>query len=90
MDKPLVTLTKEKREKTPAKSDIEKGYHKNTKDPIRYYETLHDTKFNNVEEVGLFQEICNLPGLIQKELENAIRYTNRDEMERNIRNFPKS
>ena len=47
-----MTLTKEKREKTPAKSDIEKGYHKNTKDPIRYYETLHDTKFNNVEEVG--------------------------------------
>ena len=39
--------------------------------------------------MGLFQEICNLPGLIQKELENAIRHTNPDETERNYGTSPK-
>ena len=79
---------REKGLKQQYKSEI--GYHKNTKDPIIYYETLHDTKFNNVYEGGQFLEIYNLPGLNQEELENAIRHTNSEETERTFRNFPKS
>ena len=54
-----------------------------------YYERLYATKFNNLEEMDKFLEICNLPRLNCKELENLNRPINGMEIETVIKQFPK-
>ena len=57
-DKPLARLTKEKRERTQSKSGMKGEITTDTAEIQRiiqeYYEKLHNTKFNNLEEMDQY------------------------------------
>ena len=56
------------------------------------YRTLWETLWHQIqelEEMGQFLEMCNLPGLNHKELENPNSPINSEETESTIKNLPK-
>ncbi|KAF6323422.1 hypothetical protein mRhiFer1_008399 [Rhinolophus ferrumequinum] len=94
IDKLLARLTKIKREKTN-KIRNERGEVIMDATEIQriiqeYYEGLHATKFNNLEEMDKFLETYSLPKLNHEELENLNRLITSKEIESVIRNFSKS
>ena len=95
IDKPSARLTKKKREKnqinkignekkkvTPDNAEIQRI--------IRdYYEQLHGSKMDNLEEMDKFLEKFNLPRLNQEEIEIMNNPITRTEVEAVIKNLPK-
>ena len=79
IDKPLVSLIKNKRKKTLIKITNEKGeITTNTQEtpPIfeTYYEQLYANKLSNLKEIDAFLENHKLPKLEQEEIENLNRH----------------
>ena len=60
-DQPLATLTKEKKDSSKVRNEKEVTTDTTRKQRILqgHYERLYDTKFNIIEEMGQFLEICN-------------------------------
>ena len=57
---------------------------------LGYYERLYATKFSNLEEMGKFLEIHNLPRLNYEELKNLNRLLNSEEIGTTIKNLPQN
>ena len=55
-----------------------------------YYEKVHKTKVNNLEDMDQYLEKYNLPRLNQEDLENLNRPISNEEIETIIKNLPKS
>ena len=95
IDKPLVSLVKNKTEKTQINKIMnEKGeITTNTKEIQTilktYYEQLYANKFSNLEEMDTFLENHKLPKLEQDEIENLNRLITREEIEAVIKNLPR-
>lgn len=63
----------------------------NTKRIIqKYFEMLYATKFDNLEDIYKFVEICNFPRLNHEELKNLNRPIFSEEIKMTIKNLPKS
>ena len=96
IDKPLARLIKRKREKTQInRIRNEKGeVTSDTVDIQRimrdYYKQLYANKMDNLEEMGKFLEMHNLPRLNQEEIENINRPITSTEIETVIKNLPKN
>lgn len=56
----------------------------------KYFEMLYATKFNNLEDIYKFVEICNFPRLNHEELKNLNRPIFSEEIKMTIKNLPKS
>ena len=52
-----------------------------------YYKQLYANKMDNLEEMGKFIEMCNLPRLNQEEIENMNRPITSNEIETVIKIF---
>ena len=96
IDKPLARLIKKKREMTQINKIMnERGeITTNTKEIqtiIRtYYEQLYASKLDNLEEMGAFLEMYQLPKLNQEEIENLNRPITTKEIEAVIKNLPRN
>ena len=93
IDKPLARLIKKNRERTQIiKIRNEKGEVTMDTAEIQsiirdYYKQLYANKMDNLEEMGKFIEMCNLPRLNQEEIENMNRPITSNEIETVIKIF---
>ena len=94
MDKPLVRLTKEKRQRTQInKITNERGEITTNTTEIQtlvreYYEKLYANKSDNLEEMDKFLETNKLPKLKQEETVNINRPISSNEIESVIKKLP--
>ena len=93
-DKPLVRLTKRKRERTQInkirneKGEITTDTAELQKTIREFYEQLYANKFDNLEEMDNFLETYSLPKLNQKEIDQVMRPITRNEIEDVIKTPP--
>ena len=95
IDKPLVRLTKKKREKNQInKIRNEKEFRTDNAEIQRiirdYYQQLYGNKMDNLEEMDRFLEKFNPPRLNQKEVEIMNNPITSTETEAVIKNLPKN
>ena len=94
MDKPLATLSKRRREKTPItkfcddKENIMTGTTEIHNIMRSYFENLHSNKTENTEDFDKFLETYDPPKLNKENIHNLNRLISSNEIEEVIKSLP--